>query len=399
MAVIILLLVSIHANAAEPAEECPGFFAKLASGLRYAGSSIKRAKDDYVAEVKEMGPKGVLVRRRSAEEKALSYSDYFFPKIPKLEDGAGRIARAMNKGKKLFAVKTKTGHREIAPVIGTMDAIDRLFLGEHTLRGPLKFSTHMAGILATFGYVYGPAFEKVLEKIGEWTNFDNAVNSGLEEGYIYRKVRADIRSGKLSRQEATKLVRQDILNRQKYFSLVGMMLQNNPAADMRDLAQKFIPLLSSPETRKIFEDLRFYLSDKIRKSPFIVWKEPGAPVTDEQYRELFALNHYKNYGFASFPDWLQEGFDAQALEAREPATFAVYQELMADPFQRRLLELRKAGRISESKLEWLSLENLEWRTRFEALGVLGASMRDTDGSALTLERKRAEMLKDNNLDP
>ncbi|RZA07780.1 MAG: hypothetical protein EOP11_06750 [Proteobacteria bacterium] len=399
----LLFCASVHAEGlpvpapVAPAPRCAPWYARLGTAAKDKVVGVARGARDSMVELKDNvrreGPLRIMVRQRSEAEKAMGYRAYFV--APPAEKPAPRylVTKALAQLKKVNPL------RNLTPIRGVVNSLDRVFLRNHTatngIRGTLSFTGGLAATVVASEYLY----EKPMAYLEEKIPFERAVREGLAYEYAFASLRKAVAAGKLSAEKAEAAVAEEYHARGRYFNLVRLGLEATGAQTMEDIAPQFVEYLNAPELGSSLKDLRQFLSEDFAKNPRMRFTKAG-PVTPEQYRQLFALNHAKLYGSYSLNDWMQPGFKAASLPANSAAE-AIHREVTKDPFRARLIAYQKANpaAVPMSKLvAWLS-EDFEWATRFAELDVLGAGIRTkpNEDTVLTLGDRRAEFLRQNGL--
>lgn len=399
-----ILLLTLNAQAAEEPVPvpCPAWYVRFGRSVKDGVVGTARSARDSAMELKDNvrkeGPLRILVRKRTEAEKAQGYREYFIAPPADAPPPRYLVTKAIAQLRKLNPLRNYTPSR------GAVLSLDRLFLRDYTATAGIKGTAVLGAGLGSAIVLTEYLYEKPMAYLEATVPFELAVREGLDTEYTFRGLREQVANGKLTREAAEAEVAKEYRARAKYFDFTRLALEATDAKTMEEVAEKFVPVLNSPELGSAMKDLRYYLSDAFRKNPAFVRPSPPAAtnteVNSEQFARLFALNHAKLFGTFSLPEWLQPGFEVKKL-GEGSAARAIYDEVMKDPFRQQLIAFRMAhpDRVSADKLAaWLA-EDLEWATRFASLETLGAGMRAAKGSdkVLTLGDRRAKFLADNQL--
>ncbi len=408
MVFLALILLSSASQAAEPANPCQRLYNGIVAFGKKEANLLATSFGNVREDAKANGAKFWAVRLRTDAENHSSKLQHFFPEFHPAPADAGLLKKTLSRFRRLFTFKLPFGYSDgkrhsLSLLGGVVDSLDHAFLdhidhGHLTARAGVKMAA-MGGLgFVGFRYAYDLPFAAKIES----SKFENEVIYDLDNEYAFRNLRNQVHKKQKTREEALEFVRQELDNRGKYFELVRQSLESEPGADpdekLKTLADGFLPILNTPELKLIFADLNYYRSEEFRKNPKYKWHKLANPMTEEEeFQQLFLKNHLKVFTFASLPEWLKPGFDAEALKRDNPTDYLIYQNAIDDPFVKELIDYRKSNHISQETLVALVTEDFEWKNRFDTLQQLGAEVKGPKGSAFTLNEERRYFLWNNNL--
>jgi hypothetical protein len=392
-AFLILSLVALSAHAEGEEVSCPGWFTRLRRGTKdFVVGTAKRSRDSVVElknNVKAEGPQRIFVRKRTPEEKAMGYKDYF---IAAPDDWMPKywFTKALKQIGKLNPLRNYT------PTRGIILSADRAFLRSYTatngFRGTAVLGTGLAASIALQEVFY----EKPMEYLEETIPLSNAANASLDSEYSFAYLRKELAAGKKTREEALEEVKKEFKARKTYYDYMRYLLTKTGAKSLEEIAP-YVPL-GEANFGRTMNDLRYFYSKDILSNKAYGWESGSPGVSPEKYPALFALNHLKRYSSDSLSKWLAPGFRPDSLSS-DIAARGVYDQVMNDPFRQKLIAYQKShpDQVSPDALEAWIAEDIEWMARIAELDVIGAGIKGPGGKFLTLNDRRDYFLKQKNL--
>ncbi len=365
----------------------------ILNGLIGLKNKTVESSQNFKTQVKEEGIKRVFTKKRPEEELSQSYKAYFYDVIdPMAPNTSSKLKKSWYKFKKITSFKKGDKRITPKPFSGTFDAIERSIFRKRTLVTPIKFTASMGIGLVAFTMLDSVLTEKIDENI-----FNNAAEYALSHDYNFRFIKAKLDQKEITEDEALKLVKKGLKDYKQYFDLIRSAYNNTDPDFSKKIVLSFREQINQGFEHLLFTDLIYFQSQEFGKnSSFQGADRKFDKISDEEFVELFDLNHLKIFYHASLVSWFDEDYDVEELKENDPQSFEIYTDFINDPYTQKVISFQKNNpdKIEKEMIGNILAEDIEWKVRFAQLKALGVQMiggHNEDGSPiiLTLEDFRA----------